>query len=229
MRDLNVILPSTNSCAGAESGHNLDYSEVAIDLGREREKRVCNINSDQELDGSESSTLMRWDAVDMLGHKSLLHACNPGGYSVIVDKSTSDCIACKNDVEIALPYAIDVPSGHPIELDLKHALDAVHPLHVLAVHLALVTKPGAWWIALSYSEDRFPFVDGLYSSRPHLAGFPDTGLLWKLRDKRAVESSKEKVPSSTEDMTITHRPKIFNWVYVLERTNVPLVVRGAHI
>ncbi|KAH7095823.1 hypothetical protein FB567DRAFT_513497 [Paraphoma chrysanthemicola] len=208
--------------------HNLDYSEVAIDLGRAREKRVCNIQ-DQEEDGSTAVKYMRWDAVDLLDHTSLLRACKPGEYSVVVDKSTSDCIACIDDVKISLPYPIDVPSDNPIDFDLKQTPDPIYTLHILAVHLALITKSGARWISLSYSEDRFPFVDGLYSSRPHIPGFPDTGTLWKLLDKRAVESKNEKVPKRTDGMTITHIPKIFHWVYVLERTNVPLVVRGAHI
>lgn len=208
--------------------HNLDYSEVAINLGREREKRVCNTH-DREQDGCASANYMRWDAVDLLDHTSLLRACKPGEYSVVVDKSTSDCIACIDDINIPLPYPIDVPTGDPINLNLKQSPDPMYTLHILAVHLALITKPGARWISLSYSEDRFPFVDGLYSSRPHIAGFPDTGTLWKLLDKRAVESKKQKVPNSTVGKTITHTPKICNWVYVLERTNVPLFVRGAHI
>ncbi|KAF2828483.1 hypothetical protein CC86DRAFT_380416 [Ophiobolus disseminans] len=80
-------------------------------------------------------------------------------------------------VRIRLPYAVDVWSEGPTNMDLRRSPEPVHPLHILAVHLALVSKPRAWWIALSYSGDRFPFVDGLYSSRPHLPGFPDTGTL----------------------------------------------------
>jgi hypothetical protein len=203
--------------------HNLDYSAMAIQLGREREQNLRN-------DGRASGKSMRWDAVDLLGHTSLLSACKPGAYSVIIDKSTSDCIACADDVYIPLPYPVGLHGDLTLNLDLRQSPDPIHPLHIMAVHLALVTKPGARWITLSYSNDRFPFVDGLYSSRPHLPGFPDTSTLWKILDKRQVENEKEESSdSSSNSELVTHRPNVFNWVYVLERTDALLSVRGGHI
>ena len=202
--------------------HNLDYSNTAIKLGRERERNLCN-------DDRASGISMRWDAVDLLNHTSLLSACKPGAYSVIVDKSTSDCIACADDVYIPLPYPVGRHGDLTHDLDLRQSPDPIHPLHIMAVHLALVTKPGARWITLSYSNDRFPFVDGLYSSRPHLSGFPETGTLWKILDKRQVEKEKEDLSNSSSSESVVHRPKTYNWVYVLERTEVLLSVRGGHI
>jgi hypothetical protein len=212
--------------------HNLDYSDVAIDLGQKREEELCGTDrfeDYQTLNGAKR-TSMKWDAIDVLDHKSLLGACRPGEYSIIMDKSTSDCIACVNDVRIPLPYPVDVPSESPLDLSIREAADPVHPLHVLAVHLALVTKPGARWIAVSYSEDRFPFVDGLYSSRPHIDGFPDTGSLWKLVDKHEMEGGRAQETTYTSPAgTIAHQPKVSHWVYIMQRTEVPLVVRGAHL
>jgi hypothetical protein len=150
---------------------------------------------------------MRWDAIDLLDHNSLLIACKRGAYSVIIDKSTSDSIACADDVHIPLPYPIGL---HDLtyDSDLIQSPDPVHPLHIIAIHLALVTRPGARWIALSYSNDRFPFVDGLYSSRPNLPGFPDTGTLWKLLDNSEVENEKGKSSDSgSNGDTVTPRPK----------------------
>ena len=130
--------------------HNLDYSNVAIRLGRQREKELCNDErfEDQQTTDSATSEFMRWDAVDVLDHKSLLKACQPGAYSIIIDKSTSDCIACCDDVHIRLPYVVDVWSETPTNMELRRSPEPIHPLHVLAVHLALATKPGACWIAL---------------------------------------------------------------------------------
>lgn len=221
--------------------HNVDYSESAIRLGKEREREQHNaIRSEDRLSGTGTIASMRWDTVDLLDHNSLLEACKPGEYSIIVEKSTSDCIACVDDVNVPLPYPIAVRSNESAttDLDLKQSPDPLHPLHVMAVHLAYVTKPGARWIALSYSNDRFPFVDGLYSSRPHFLGFPDTGTLWKLLEEHAVKSDSEREGSDDSSSSgssgnsengIAYRPKIFNWVYVLERTEVPMYIRGGHI
>ena len=211
--------------------HNLDYSGVAIELGRKREEELRDGEhfEDERTTNGATSKHMRWDAVDMLDHKSFVNVCNPGTYSVIIDKSTSDCIACTDDVHIPLPYPIDIRSDVSINLDNRQSPEPIHPLHVMAVHLALATKPGARWIALSYSDDRFPFVDGLYSSRPHIPGFPDTGTLWKLLDKREVESTEKEPTIDINGDRVIHRPRVSHWVYVLERTSVPLFIRGAHL
>lgn len=211
--------------------HNLDYSEIAVDLGRKREKELSKIGrlEDRSPTSDIAESLMNWDAVDMLDHKSFLRACRPGSYSIIVDKSTSDSIACSDDVAIPLPYPIDVPSNEPLDLSMKNAPEPLHPLHILAVHLALMTQPGARWIALSYSDDRFPFADGLYSSRPHLSGFPDTGTLWKLVEKQEVGGQAEPGTYVNAAGTVSHQPKVVHWVYVLQRTEVPLQVRGGHL
>lgn len=205
--------------------HNIDYSQIAIKLGREREQELYGDHSITA--GSNRKSMMQWDAVDLLDHASVLSACEPRDYSIIVDKSTSDSIACSDDVHVKLPYMVNTIPDSPINPEFREPPDPIHPLHIMAIHLALVTKPGTRWISLSYSDDRFPFVDGLYSSRPHLPGFPDTGTLWKLLDKREIENLEEK--SKDNHDSTTHRPKIFNWVYILERTEVPLYVRGAQL
>jgi hypothetical protein len=172
---------------------------------------------------------MHWDAVDLLDHKSVLSLFETQVYSIIIDKSTSDCIACVDPIELSLPYPIDIPSDTPLDLNMRKSPEPIHPLHVLAVHVAYVMKAGARWIALSYSSDRFPFVDGLYSSRPHLPGFPDSGKLWKLIGKEEV-GSKEKIEKAVNASgTVTYQPKVSHWVYILQRTEVPLVVRGGHL
>jgi hypothetical protein len=204
--------------------HNLDYAPAAIELGRKREQELCNTD-----ENPTNGTSMSWDAVDLLSHKSLLNACKPGTYSIIVDKSTSDCIACSDDPPISLPYSIDISLDAPTSSSIHTTPEPIHPLHVLAVHLALITKPAARWVSLSYSDDRFPFVDGLFSSRPHVDGFPDTGTLWKLLDKREVESKEQQVVDVSVAGTITYRPKVSHWVYVMQRTEVPLFVRGSHL
>jgi hypothetical protein len=172
---------------------NLDYSDVAIRVGKKREVDIYSLGEGQEDDfgfGSTSGALtsmadserkspetgngsnvgpskigtssnsqyMRWSAANLLSHTSLLDACKPHTYSVIVDKSTSDSIACSEDVYVPLPYHIGKTSDEHPSSRLSQSSEPIHPLHILAIHLALLAKAQARWISLSYSEDRYPFL-----------------------------------------------------------------------
>lgn len=174
---------------------NLDYSDVAIQVGRKREVDLfgpagnlangtpTSHSSTNEISDSASETedklpgtqngdsaeftnsddpsdsqYMRWASANLLSHTSLLDVCNPNAYSVIVDKSTSDSIACSEDVCVPLPYPVGTISDERPTSRLSQSSEPIHPLHILAIHLALLAKPGARWISLSYSEDRFPFL-----------------------------------------------------------------------
>ncbi|KAF1841202.1 uncharacterized protein K460DRAFT_294522 [Cucurbitaria berberidis CBS 394.84] len=210
--------------------HNLDYSEVAIHLGKQREHELyparCNGNG---RSSANAPACMRWDTVDVLNHTSLLAACKPRAYAVIIEKSTSDAISCSEDVHIPLPYPIAIRSYTPIDMELRQSSEPIHPLYIMAVNLALVARPGARWIALSYSNDRFPFLNASSNTllEDHL--FPDPRVLWTLVKKREVEGAKSQPPEDGDSSSVTHRPRVLNWVYVLERTNVPLFVRGDNI
>jgi hypothetical protein len=208
--------------------HNIDYSEVAIDLGRERERQLYERHHAGPRGFNSETRYMSWHTVDLLDHKSLLRACQRSAYSVILDKSTSDAISCADDIDVPLPYPIAVRSYRPIDLDSRQVSDPVHLLYIVAVNLALVAKCGARWIALSYSDDRFPFLAASHSSGVTEDMLPDPGKLWKLVEKREVEMASERDDAHESGM-VTHRPKICNWVYILERTEVPLLLRGDHI
>lgn len=190
----------------ARQVHNVDYSRVVVDAERARELAAVDGSADQ---------CARWDAVDLLDPVALLGVCGRAAYSVVVDKSTSDAIACAEDVVCSLPYVVSTQTpSSDVVLDVKLEREVpVHPLHLMAVHLALVAKPGAQWIALSYSAERFPFLDGGGSSCP---GFPDPALLWTVVDRRRMEAAEEVAHDTT------HRPKVYHWVYVLQRTATPV-------
>ncbi|ORY13708.1 hypothetical protein BCR34DRAFT_255451 [Clohesyomyces aquaticus] len=173
--------------------HNLDYSDVAIEVGRKREVDIFASEHEQEAEslgndvnqnssstttddtdsrktaartelaviGSSEPLYMRWSSANLLSHSSVLKVCQPASYSIVVDKSTSDSIACSEDVYIPLPYP--VRTSKMIEIPpakASRSSEPIHPVHMLALHLALVTKPGGKWISLSYSSDRFPFLPG---------------------------------------------------------------------
>jgi hypothetical protein len=176
--------------------HNLDYSEVAVEIGKKREVDIykehpmledekhgevgygstshkvkpVDIQSSggqveepsqaqQQATTATKGSYMRWSAADLLGPFSLLKACQPSSYSIIVDKSTSDSIACSDDLYVPLPYPVSTTRQTAASASKPtKSPEPIHPLHIMAVHLALIAKPKARWISLSYSLDRFPFL-----------------------------------------------------------------------
>lgn len=128
-----------------------------------------------------------------------------------------------------LPYAVTTrerTASDPV-VDVEPKELPVHPLHLMAVHLALVTKPGAKWIALSYNAERYPFLEGAATRKEeHVtsdADIPDPRLLWTIVDKHQIEAKEEAI-----DGGVAHRPKVYHWVYVLQRTSAPLFISQRH-
>lgn len=249
--------------------HNVDFSREAITLGQAREKEIFEaqeqVGEGQSVDitsvhkPSEQNTAntsdskrvsgsyMRWDVLDLLSVPSLRAVCHPESYSLIVEKSCSDAIACADDVPVSTPYPLTTshgrsnnsksspPSSTPsssgsssISPERRSHQHYLHPLTLLAVHLAAISRPGAHWICLSYSSDRFPFFPPSpdISSRDMepavplellAQGFPDPAALWRLERREEVEAVIEE---EGKDSASVHRPRVVHWVYVLERTDV---------
>lgn len=194
--------------------HNVDYSKVVIDAERERELEVA---------GGDVGACARWDAIDLLDYASLAETCGRDAYSVIVDKSTSDAISCAEDVICRLPYTVSLNQCTSADniIDVEPREIPVYPLYLMAVHLALVTKPGGRWIALSYTSERYPFLEGSPSTTEEdgtsESGVPDPRLLWTVIEKHQIEAKEQG-----DDHGVTHRPKVYHCVYVLQRTTAPL-------
>jgi hypothetical protein len=255
----------------------VDYSEVAVRIGTEREREIFDIedrgmkNDERErehdpevqeqrktpddvrsdkVDSTRSSrgpssnlsmspsptkekSHMRWSTTHLLQPSSLLSSCTPSSYSIIVDKSTSDSISCADDVDISLPYTIaySAPPSLPpstASSDEPHSPIPIHPVQLLALHLALVTKPGGRWISLSYSAERFATFldceeapDDLDEIPPEVLdrGFPNPARLWRLERKESIEVTEEAKASGPASVG---KPKIQHWVYVMVRTDVGL-------
>lgn len=159
-----------------------------------------------------------------------------GRYDFIIDKSTTDSIACGEDTSITLPYP---PCDHHTAQQLTQA--SIHPIHILALHLALLApRQGSRWLVFSYSEHRFPFLeddsklyanlaDGPLPPKIVEAGFPDTGKLWRMEGKWSIETSRNE--GREEDsgkgkeacegrQEMVYRPPELCWVYVLVRTDI---------
>ena len=95
----------------------------------------------------------------------------------------------------------------------------IHPVCLLAIHLAALTKPGGTWIVLSYSETRFDCLgseeggDEYFHESKNVGTVPDPALLWIMVMKQEMISQAERMDGSV------HRPKIAHWLYILRRTD----------
>ncbi|KAF8522752.1 hypothetical protein BU17DRAFT_86654 [Hysterangium stoloniferum] len=169
---------------------NVDFSSRAIKIGQSREL---------EAFGEQTAKGMCWAVVDLLHWGSLRQACAEVGkrqFDLIVEKSCTDAIACGPDVELQeLPEDGAVSSSPQL----------LAPEVVMAVYLGRVTNPGAAWIALSYSAERFDFL----KDRCQFASS-----IWTMEKVERV---------STEDHTearadlIVHRPEISHFMYTIRR------------
>ncbi|KAH9844693.1 hypothetical protein Tdes44962_MAKER07167 [Teratosphaeria destructans] len=193
--------------------HNVDYSQAAVEAGMQAELRGI---SNKGLSPADECT--RWCQLDLLSLPAILDlkGSKEAPYDLVVDKSTSDAISCGRDLLTSLPYPLiaTTPTTPPSQAKL-------HPLHILAVHLAALTRPGLGrWVAVSYAEDRFPFlapypkspIDGLMDESIISMGFTHPGELWELQKKWKIRAPSGKLGE----------PDVFYWVYVLRRTKLAL-------
>jgi hypothetical protein len=182
--------------------HNVDYSEVVVEKNRQREHEL--------LSASKASTeLCRWSTLDLLSVTQVMEFAELGkGYDVIVDKSTSDAISCSEDVSVELPSRISTNSSSRVSPLIEAT---VYPLHILAIHIAYLAKPGCVWIVLSYSADRFIY----WKDEETIEGLPHPSELWRLEGHEKIEQPPD--PNDT-----VHRPPVMHHLYLLRRTDVRL-------
>jgi len=137
-------------------------------------------------------------------------------FSIVIEKSCADAIACGEDVSIPVPYRLNRIVNHTKTTDEAMY---IHPVCLLAIHLAALTKPGGAWIVLSYSETRFDCLvgedggDEYFHKSKKVDMVPDLALLW-------IVVMKQEMVSQVDWMDGTvHRPKIAHWLYILRRTD----------
>jgi hypothetical protein len=182
--------------------HNVDYSEVVVEKNRQREhKLLCSSKASTEP--------CRWSTLNLLSVSQVLDFRKSGkGYDMIVDKSTSDAISCSEDVLVALPYHFKTNGSSQVSQPTERK---VYPLHVLAVNLAFLARPGCSWVVLSYSADRFSYWNDGHNAE----GMPHPSELWRLERHEKIEQSPD--PDDT-----VHRPPVMHHLYILRRTDVRL-------
>ncbi|KDN41870.1 hypothetical protein K437DRAFT_258092 [Tilletiaria anomala UBC 951] len=223
---LHVAVRSLYEQHGLDFGQilNLDYSASALKAASVIEQRAFPSQSNAQEH-------MTYKLADLLQWSSLNGALQNRVFDAILDKSTADAIATAAEV-VLLPIASVSAAAAglayqeslcpllplslrsymtlpPTDTRIAYALppDAkrIHPVRLLAVHLAAVVKPGGIWLILSYSSIRCEFLQD--------SAFPEDELainrLWVL---------DRTVPLEVEDASgSAFAPKVQHWCYALRR------------
>lgn len=193
---------------------NVDFAQEAVDRGRERAK---------EMGHGE----VAWEQVDLLDlddivslRAGVFQSRSDELFEIVLDKSTSDAISCGEDTVLDKKHLTKSPKRlHPwiaaaLSASPKDIL-TLSRLDVLAVHLALLVRPGGIWIVLSYSKRRFPSFQEVEEGDVDRLG---VDRFWSLKGVVPVTVSPKK--GGSEGETTVHTPEISHYLYVLRRTDV---------
>ena len=234
---------------------NIDYSEAAIQAASKREQELLasahiesllappdSAGKHDSVQDAEPAPPMRWSCKNLLSlHSalSLLGTQQDEGqlFDIILDKSTSDSISCGQDVQLSLPYPLSINGWARRVLGSGTSqLRDVHPMHVLAVHLAALTRPGTGrWIVISYSEERFPFLppfpttaaNGMLPDDVIQAGFTHPHQLWRLEAKEQInlDEGNETLAERKKRLSLgyVHQPRVSHWLYIMRRTDALVI------
>lgn len=224
--------------------HNVDFSQAGIDAAASRERELAQKkavdlieaeNKHDSVHSPEIASTMRWSCLDLLSLPATMDLMEQqleanGLFDLVLDKSTSDSIACAVPPAVSLPYPLSINGWtRGISQSGMQQRSSIHPLHLLAVNLAALTRPRTGkWIAISYSEDRFPFLPPYPQTMSHglllddivKAGFPHPSQLWRLEAKQRVVVEESLTNRRKRLSTgVTHRPEVAHWLYVMIRTD----------
>ncbi|GJJ09145.1 hypothetical protein Clacol_003367 [Clathrus columnatus] len=174
---------------------NVDFSPTAIERGQQYElKEFGNVK-------------MCWGIVDLLDWANIRAVCSDNNiyfFDIIVEKSCSDAIACGLSIEMDV-MSSESSSGNPESHGITKEI--VLPQIALAVHLGRITRPGAVWIALSYSSDRFDYLKP--SSEQS-----EAKSMWAIEYIHPLSTTNQ---DQHKEGTPVYRPEIFHYVYILRR------------
>jgi hypothetical protein len=187
---------------------NTDYSAEAVTKGA----RTMRQDMAWPTSAWETSDALSWVDVRDLAQKYGTAGAGLQTFKLVVDKSTSDAISCHEDIEIGHADRPDAETTlHPLLINLDSPID---PLQLLALHLAAIVRPGGVWLALSYSANRFPFLEnGGTDKEPDMVG---ASRWWRVEAVDPIE-----VPSAANKHGV-HAPTIMHHLYRLRRTDEPV-------
>lgn len=195
---------------------NTDFSEEVVRRGRQRTQESTEVTWEQ-LD------LMLWN--EMLALRDKVQRTEGKGFTFVVDKSTTDAISCSEDIRFEGGTLGNSPRHiHPLILSTLSTSPkqdiCLHPAEILALHLASLTEPGAVWISLSYSSNRFPFIPNNQGKENRVKQGVNVEKLWELEYVEAMKVGEER----GETGATVHAPDVFHYLYILRRTNTVVVI-----
>ncbi|KAI9686009.1 MAG: hypothetical protein M1822_003992 [Bathelium mastoideum] len=220
---------------------NVDFAEAAVELGRRKEAEMYpedeGLSSGAEWrgEGAEEGErrMMRWEVAGLLDLASLVAAAGGSAagprFALVLDKSTSDAIACAESVPAADVFAgMDAMfSGSDAygtvsslrDRSVSDGSNTLDPMIVLSLHLATVVIEGGSWIAVSHSQERFWFLGSNSSAAARdpcrKLNSLDPKRFWNLERKEPLDA-----PEQTElSNDAVSQPKIKHWLYVIVRTS----------
>lgn len=130
--------------------------------------------------------------LDVLDREDCARTAPPGGWDLLVDKSTADAISCGPDI-------------------ILEGVRKVEPIEALCANLASVTRHGGRWVCISYSENRFKHLSQA-GTRPHQ---------WRVVEKKRIGGAYmpegKRIRDEKGVERIVYEPETGVWVYVLER------------
>ncbi len=177
---------------------------------------------------------VRWERADLLIWRDVVALLallgtkeNSNLFAIVVDKSTSDAISCADNIvvqfqvegqspqaKILSPSTIDdvFPLVKQFLTQQSRTTISFLPIEILALHLAAVVEPDGIWLALSYSQDRFQFLEDKTNDTARPALQPS--MYWHVERVKGVDAPSGLVK---EDV---YTPQVQHYVYVLRRTAV---------
>jgi len=204
---------------------NVDFSETAVQKGVETEMARRREGGGHGMRWVRADVL-RWDDLAPLakssreGPSEKSDGATGGPFELVLDKSTSDAISCGEHVV----FSSSADAGcHPVlrrRLATSSPALHIHPVDLLALHLAALVRPGGLWMTLSFSSNRFPFLgvaeDDTNGGNDRGATDTDPACYWTLEELMPVEAP------SGHDRPGVHTPIIHHYVYVLKRTETEM-------
>lgn len=185
---------------------------VNTDFASEAVKRGNQVEQSRGPEVSwEQADLLQWK--DMLALKEKVLSREGRKFDLVVDKSTTDAVTCGENMTFTKKISDGSPKDtHPLIDHEVAQYDAdtvcIHPVEVLALHLASLVEPGGVWLSLSYSADRFMFFE-----EGHEEEGPMTRLFWKM--ERVVTVGARPGGGGPGK----HVPDVYHYLYALRRTD----------
>ncbi|RDX51021.1 hypothetical protein OH76DRAFT_341288 [Lentinus brumalis] len=191
--------------ANEEAIVHTDFAENLVARMQERESSLAK--------GSPGKGML-WLCVDIMQWGDVQGALASGGedaqgvFDVVVDKSTSDAISCREDAVLTSKDRCLHPAFNEYLAAHKGQTINLAPVEILAVHLASLVHPGGLWVALTFSSNRFAFLSSPEATNPTMS--PRASQYWLVEDIKTIDA-----PTGMEGSG--YAPVVQHYVFLLRR------------